>query len=298
MLTRQPTDLVEWARQTVLGSKTATLGRTTKMPGCSFGISSRKCKRGAELVKIPGSVCSICYTLSKYYETKYEVKTAHERRWANLGNPDWVRAMTILIGYFTKPDIPFFRWFDSGDIQDTGMLDRIVQVCRNTPAVRHWLPTHEFFIVQEYLASGERFPDNLLVRLSADWIGKPPEHVPGLENLTTSTVHIGHGTGREIIVPGKKTFECPSWRTAARHGDAGRCGSCRACWKPAFANVSYPAHDMADDPAKHPTLPLITLGPAKPKIEFRNPAPAQNPAQPSDGDRTENHQCRFSFLEK
>ena len=38
---------------------------------------------------------------------------------------------------------PFFRWHDSGDIQDVKHLEDIVEVTRQTPEIMHWLPTLE-----------------------------------------------------------------------------------------------------------------------------------------------------------
>ncbi len=46
---------------------------------------------------------------------------------------------------------PFFRWFDSGDLQSVEMVRDIVAVAERTPEIRHWLPTREYATVREYL---------------------------------------------------------------------------------------------------------------------------------------------------
>ena len=39
--------------------------------------------------------------------------------------------------------VKYFRWHDSGDVQDLDHLRRIYEVCKLTPDVQHWMPTRE-----------------------------------------------------------------------------------------------------------------------------------------------------------
>ena len=56
-----------------------SLGRPSKMPGLSYGISARLCNVGQQLAKIPGSVCSGCYALKANYQYP-SVQSAHDKR--------------------------------------------------------------------------------------------------------------------------------------------------------------------------------------------------------------------------
>jgi hypothetical protein len=56
----------------------------------------------------------------------------------------------------------YFRWHDSGDVQDLKHLAKIFKVVRLTPDVKHWMPTREAW-VKPYL---QYAPDNLVIRFS------------------------------------------------------------------------------------------------------------------------------------
>jgi hypothetical protein len=69
---------------------------------------------------------------------------------------------------FTKKS-KFFRWHDSGDVQDLKHLAKIFKVARLTPDVQHWMPTREAW-VKPYLS---RAPKNLLIRFSMPMVDQP-----------------------------------------------------------------------------------------------------------------------------
>jgi hypothetical protein len=119
---------------------------------------------------------------------------------------------------------PYFRWFDSGDLQSPTMLERITEVARRTPGVRHWLPTREYAIVRYHLQRNEA-PDNLTIRISAPFVDNT---APDILGLPTSTVHHTRGP------PG---YACPAYDQRPA-----QCGTCRACWNPEIKNISYPLH--------------------------------------------------------
>jgi hypothetical protein len=196
-----------------------SLGKPSKMPGLSYGISAELCNVGAKLAAIVGSVCHGCYAMKANY--KYpSVKTAHANRAAGLSSVSWADAMIKQIGH-SKTD--YFRWHDAGDIQSFQHLLDIVRIAEALPTVAFWIPTRESGLIKRFAECFGAFPDNLCVRVSAAMIdGKPPA---GFEN--TSTVHAAKPV---------QGFACP----APAQGN--RCGECRACWDKGNTNTSYHVH--------------------------------------------------------
>jgi hypothetical protein len=115
------------------------LTNTTKMPCKSYGLPAlTSCNVGAKLAQLDGSICSKCYANGKGNYRFPVVKNAQQRRLESLTHPDWVDAMVTLVG-----DDRYFRWHDSGDVQDAAHFTNIVAVCRRTRGTKHWLPTRE-----------------------------------------------------------------------------------------------------------------------------------------------------------
>jgi hypothetical protein len=196
-----------------------SLGKPSKMPGLSYGISATLCKVGSKLAEIPGSVCHGCYALKANYQYP-SVTKAHAHRAGSLSSLSWVDAMELQI---RKSGERFFRWHDSGDLQSFQHLLDLVTIAERLPEVSFWLPTREKGLVLQYLRAFQSFPQNLCVRVSAAMVdGKAPE---GFEN--TSTVHDkGEPQG----------FRCK----APAQGN--KCLECRACWDKKVENVSYCLH--------------------------------------------------------
>lgn len=197
------------------------LSEPSKMPGWGYGLPATECVMGSALRHIKGSVCASCYAL-KYRYVFPNTLQAQYRRLESLKHPLWVEAMSLLINSRCKGE-PYFRWHDSGDLQGVWHLENIVQVCLNTPNVRHWLPTREYSMVKAFLAKGGTVPDNLCIRISAHMVGGNP---PSL-GLPTSTVSPPEK---------RRPFACP----ARAQGNV--CGTCRACWDPSIPNVDYELH--------------------------------------------------------
>jgi hypothetical protein len=198
---------------------TGSLGKPSKMPGLSYGISATLCKIGSALAKVKGSTCENCYALKANYAYP-SVKAAHEKRRAGIEDPQWADAMVYLIGNSGET---YFRWHDSGDLQHLQHLINIVKIAEALPAVSFWLPTREKAIVNSYLRSFGAFPSNLVVRVSAAMVDSAAP--AGYDN--TSTVH-------NTAAP--EGFACP----ASKQGN--KCMECRACWNRDIKNVSYLQH--------------------------------------------------------
>ena len=124
-----------------------SLTSTTKMPCKSYSLPTEACKTGFKMSKIEGSICSSCYADKGFYKV-YEnnIKPAQFSRLDSITGEFWVSGMVSHIG-----KDPFFRWHDSGDLQNLEHLEKIVSVCHATPGTRHWLPTREYGTIKEFI---------------------------------------------------------------------------------------------------------------------------------------------------
>jgi len=199
----------------------------TKMPGTTYAVDAFACITGSKLAKVEGSICNQCnmirlQKLRPSVDKGYKKNLFKWQKWnsfGNVGQQMWIKAMVFQI---LRANVEEHRWFDSGDLQSLTMLLSIAEVARQTPLVKHWLPTKEYSIYAEYLKDNTE-PDNLVVRVSATMIdGKPSKAF-----RNTSTVH------RNSEPLG---FECK----ARTRGNS--CGPCRACWSKEIENISYPKH--------------------------------------------------------
>ena len=187
------------------------LSKPSKMPGWAYGLPAKECKTGSKLVKVEGSTCHGCYALKGCYVFKV-VQEAQYRRLASVKHELWTAAMALLIN---SKKSKYFRWHDSGDVQDEDHLLKIFAVCKLTPSVKHWMPTREAW-VKRFLPLK---PHNLIVRFSAPMVDQEaPSSWPHTSTVVTS--------GRTCPAPTQDN----------------ECKDCRACWDPTVKNVAYGQH--------------------------------------------------------
>ena len=192
-----------------------------KMPCHGYALPAQRCRLGSFLQQLPTAICHYCYALRGRYVFR-KVQAAMEKRIESLSDPR-------LGGCDNDAHPPLWRSLlrghDSGDLQSLDHLRKIVQICKNLPRIRFWLPTREYQTVEAYRCLGGRIPPNLCIRLSAHLIdGKLPLGY----RLPVSTVSSGQDS-----IP-RSAHMCP----APKQGN--QCGSCRACWDPSIRIVSYP----------------------------------------------------------
>ena len=188
---------------------TGGLSAPGKMPEGSYNLPAGACQTGQKLAKIPGTPCFKCYADNRGRYRFPNVKAALQRRLESLTHPDWIEGMYTLVN-----KIKHFRWHDSGDLQGVWHLKNIMEVCNQTPATMHWLPTQE----RKYLPLGS-YPKNLVIRLS----NAKNNTAPGQAWTHWSTVVDSGG-------------DCP----ASKQGN--QCKSCRRCWSRDVKHVTYPKH--------------------------------------------------------
>jgi hypothetical protein len=159
-----------------------------------------------------GSVCANCYAYERGRYRFQNVKDAQYKRFAALKHPLWAPAMALQIN---SKKVKYFRWHDSGDVQNLDHLNKIYEVCRLSPDVKHWMPTREAW-VKDHLAS---CPDNLIIRLSAPMVDQAaPDSWPHTSTVVTS--------GRTCPAPDQ----------------GNQCKDCRACWDKEVKNIAYGEH--------------------------------------------------------
>ena len=222
------------------------LSRPGKMPCGSFSIPVEYCVSASHMhdaAKTPNAICPYCYAKRGHYVFEV-VKRALEKRYRFAMSNDFVPIMSDFLNMKRKNLMrrhgknfkPMrFRWFDAGDLQSIKMLDDICTICRNTPDIKHWLPTREGRMVKYYREDGNKIPSNLMIRVSAKNIdGAPPTKLARRLGVGTSTV-----LSKDNFK--KKLFKC---RASEDHPSSpkGKCGSCSACWDHRIEDVSYGIH--------------------------------------------------------
>jgi len=200
---------------------TGALSQTAKMPCPGYNLPAHLCKTGQRLRKVEGSACSKCYASRGRYLFK-NVKAALTKRAASITNADWVEAMIVQIR--TKKKIKEFRWHDSGDLQSEDHFKKIVEVCKGTPHIKHWLPTVEFKLVNKLK---HLIPPNLVVRWSS-----PMMNIPVKTDFPISMVY---------TVEKEKTFTGYACPAVINHSSCDAC-NCRACWDDKVKIIGYRKH--------------------------------------------------------
>lgn len=196
------------------------LSGPSKMPCLSWSIPTSECKVGSILSRTPGTGCDICYAKKGMYVFKSTVEAMRRRfdTWKKMPDDQFIDNFSKAV----KGE-PYFRWFDSGDVQGERMLKQIVEIAKRTPDTQHWMPTKEALVVQKWMNQHpEGFPKNLQVRLSIPLIDKDPSIIPR--------------NRRKLPMAGilRDGASCP----ASNQG--GACGRCRRCWSD--NDVTYKKH--------------------------------------------------------
>jgi hypothetical protein len=164
--------------------------------------------------------CAGCYATTGNYRFA-NVKKPREFNREDWKRDDWVRDMVISLD-----SSRYFRWFDSGDMYDIRLAEKILQVMALTPHCKHWLPTrmHKFSKFNSVIASMQAL-DNVVVRFSSDSVTGEV-----IEGLNTSTIF------SDTVPSG--AFECKAYQ------HEGKCNGCRACYDKDVKVIAYKAHGV------------------------------------------------------
>ena len=203
------------------------LSKTSKLGCLSWSLQAFDTCPGS--VNPDGSVvdaCTFCYARRGMYHMP-DVKRVRAENKEDWHNVDWVDRMVNSLANQTH-----FRWFDSGDMYSVTLAERILEVMRRTPHVKHWLPTrmHKFDKFKPVLFDMMQL-DNVCVRLSSDSVSGEVLDVDVPNSTITPWLAF------ELDVLDKSSvYECPAYKRG------GKCGDCRACWDKSVKTIAYPYH--------------------------------------------------------
>jgi hypothetical protein len=205
---------------------TGGLSKPSKMPGHGYSIPATSCVTGSRMRKVEGSVCSSCYACKGRYMFP-NTQRAMKKRLEAISDPRWEDAMVTLLEH---EKCQYFRWHDSGDLQNEEHLKRILNIARRTPVVKHWVPTIEIKMLQNI----QDIPENVNIRISSPMINK----IANTTVVTSFKPTISLVATEDVLSGFKSVHICP----ATVH--KGRCDDfkCRACWDRNVAVIVYKKH--------------------------------------------------------
>lgn len=125
--------------------------------------------------------------------------------------------------------LPKVRWFDSGDIADAEFFERMVELCKKTPDVKHMAFTKKYEIVNEYIDKNGKLPANLNILFSAwDKLWEVPNpHGLGMAYVDFTDKRLNPDFP-------KNAFVCP--------GRESTCSACGVCFSKKVKAVIFHQH--------------------------------------------------------
>ena len=202
---------------------TIKLSKAGKMPCRSWSLEAIRTCPAAK--KPDGSLvdaCRGCYATEGNYNFP-SVKGSREHNRTDWKRDAWVDDMVQALD-----NDRYFRWFDSGDMYDLKLANKILEVMKRTPWCNHWLPTrmHKIRKFAGIIETMQALP-NVVIRLSSDSVRGEL-----VEGLTTSTI-----LGQDQLDNVPEGIEvCKSYE------NSGKCGTCRACWSKDVPVIAYVQH--------------------------------------------------------
>jgi hypothetical protein len=164
--------------------------------------------------------CQGCYATTGNY------RFANVKKPREFNREDWKRDTWVNEMVEALENSRYFRWFDSGDMYDLKLAEKIRKVMLHTPWVSHWLPTrmHKFPKFKRVISEMELL-SNVVVRFSSDSVNGEI-----IQGQTTSTIF------SDTVPVG--AVECQAYQ------HDGKCNGCRACYNKDVQVIAYKAHGI------------------------------------------------------
>lgn len=216
------------------------LSNTSKLGAKSWSLQAlNTCPASIDANGNLVDACSGCYATAGNYRFS-NVKATREYNKQIWQHEDFVNDFIKQLNNET-----FFRWFDSGDLYSLGLAKKIYEIMKQTPHVKHWLPTrmHKFSKFHSILKDMQALP-NVVIRLSSDSITGEKVNSDLIE--TNSTILPSE------LIEGYNGFICPAYN------QDGKCLTCKACYNKDVETVAYIAHGVSMK-SKIKKLDLVNL---------------------------------------
>jgi len=192
------------------------LSVTSKLDGIrSWSLQAGETCPGA----IGADACAGCYAMGGNYRYP-NVKAPRIHNKEDWKRDEWIDDMVKSLD-----SDRYFRWFDSGDVYSLALAEKILEVMKRTPWVKHWIPTRmgkfaKFAPVLSRIAS----LDNVSLRFSSDSImgDYSPEHG---STIFPTIDHVTNGV-----------------KPCMAYENEGKCNGCRSCWDKSIPVIGYIAH--------------------------------------------------------
>lgn len=199
------------------------LSKTSKLDGInSWSLNALDTCQGSldPLTKELVPACAGCYATTGNYRFP-NVKAPREFNKTDWQRDAWVSDMVISLD-----SSRYFRWFDSGDMYSLDLAEKIYQVMKLTPWVKHWLPTRMYkFTKYNQVINAMMKLENVVVRLSSDSVTGEVINGDTTSTIFSDTVPVG-------------AFECKAYE------NSGKCNGCRACYSKDVQVIAYKAHGV------------------------------------------------------
>lgn len=202
------------------------LSNTAKLGVKSWSLQAyNTCPASIDKNGLLVDACSGCYATYGNYRFN-TVKATREYNRQTWNNDNFVS------DFIKQLDTErYFRWFDSGDLYSLGLAKKVLEIMKQTPHVRHWLPTrmYKFKKFHSILKEMQSLP-NVVIRLSSD-------------DIDGSIVNSDLINTNSTILPIELSesydgFICPAYN------QGGKCNDCKACYSKDTKTVAYIAHGV------------------------------------------------------
>lgn len=192
------------------------LSQTSKMPCKSLSLPIEEtCKGRYDTNGSIKEICESCYAGKGAYNWPNSVNLKTHNL-AETKKHDFVPDMINLL---YKMD--YFRWFDSGDVENEIMLEKLYQVCLETPHTKHWVPTKSRDLFDQYLWETLEALPNVKVRFSSPSKNGKYDNIHGSTAISDKSQLDGNLFLCKAKSVGFKKNGKPNPK---------KCHNCRACW--------------------------------------------------------------------
>ena len=244
-----PKQILEWIKKTGIKGVNSTsydgyggLSSPSKMWGGAEDMPTAACNVGGKMRHQEGSACDGCYADFSRQNQEHPQRI----QWRNLlglANPMlYAAALSYQIENHQAGE--HIRMFSSGDIQSPEHLAMLMDVAKQHPEKKFWLPTREVGHIGTWLDSNggidqAHIPENMSLRIS---VPRGNALAQGLvKDYMASHPQIGVSTMNASHLAPESVWVCPS---AGNKGEEGTCEhwGCNACWDPSIEHIDYSGH--------------------------------------------------------